>query len=121
MYRQTKDSDGRFGCLYETVFSLCPTARSIFDQLCNLTSKKASRQRVDSGAVCLFRGLHDSKITGMDMSHLLLLLPFLLPVFDLLQDTVAKHNNLHGAAHVSPAHDLIDWDLVLLEWYRLYR
>ena len=53
------------------------------------------------------------------MHHLLLLLPF--PLFDLLQDTVAEHNELHGTAHVSPAQDLINWILVLLEWYRLYR
>ena len=59
------------------------------------------------------------RITGMEMSHLLLLLPFLL--FDLLQDTVANHNDQHGTAHVSPAQDLIDWVSVLLEWYCLYQ
>ena len=55
----------------------------------------------------------------MDMRNLLLLLPFLL--FDLLQDTVVEHNELHGTAHVSPAQDLINWILVLLKWYGLYR
>ena len=55
----------------------------------------------------------------MDMRHLLLMLPFLL--FDLLQDSVDEHNAMHGTAYVSPAQDLIDWVLVLLEWYRLYR
>ena len=55
----------------------------------------------------------------MDMRNLLLLLPFLL--FDLLQDTVTDHNDLHGTSHVSPAQEMIDWVLVLLEWYRLYR
>ena len=53
------------------------------------------------------------------MRHLLLLLPFLL--FDLLQGTVAEHNKLHGTAHVSPAQDLINWILVLLEWHCQYR
>ena len=53
------------------------------------------------------------------MRHLLLMLPFLL--FDLLQDTVDEHNDLHGTDHVSPAQDLIEWVLVLLECYRLYR
>ena len=55
----------------------------------------------------------------MDMRHLLLLLPFLL--FDLLHDTVDDHNERHGTAHESPAQGLIEWVLVLLEWYRLYR
>ena len=55
----------------------------------------------------------------MDMRHLLLFLPFLL--FDLLQDTVADHNDLNGTSYVSPAQEMIDWVLVLLEWYRLYR
>jgi hypothetical protein len=109
----------RFSGLHETVLPLCSRARSIFDQLRNTTSKKASRQRVESGAASQFTGRPDGRITGMDMRHLLLLLPFLL--FDLLQDTVAEHNAIHGTAHVSPAQDLIDWVLVLLEWYRLYR
>ena len=55
----------------------------------------------------------------MDMRHMLLLLPFLL--FDLLQDEVDEHNSRHGTDSQSPAQDLIDWVLVLLEWYRLYR
>ena len=49
------------------------------------------------------------------MSHLPLLLPFLL--FDLLQDTVAHHNYQHGTAataHVSLLQDLIDWDFMAL-------
>ena len=40
------------------------------------------------------------------MRYLLLLLSFLM--LDLLQDTVANHNELHGTAHLSPAQDLID-------------
>ena len=94
-------------------------ARSIFDQIRNTSSKKASRKRVDSEAASLFEGRPDGRITGMDIRHLLLLLLFLL--FDLLQDTVVEHNEKHGTAHVSPAQDLINWILVLLEWYRLYR
>ena len=55
----------------------------------------------------------------MDLRHLLLLLPFLL--FDLLQDEVDEQNSRNGTDYQSPAQDLIDWVLVLLEWYRLYR
>ena len=94
-------------------------ARSIFDQLRKSTSRKASKQRVDSGDASKLDGRPDGRITGMDMRHLLLLLPFLL--FDLLHDTVDDHNERHGTAHVSPAQSLIEWVLVLLEWYRLYR
>ena len=115
-----KEDDGRkFSGLHETVLPLCSKARSIFDQLRNTSSQKASKRRVDSGAAGRFTGRPDGRITGMDLRHLLLLLPFLL--FDLLQDTVDNHNILHGTNHVSPAQDLIDWVLVLLEWYRLYR
>ena len=120
VYGQRKDDDGRkFSGLHETVLPLCAVARSIFDLLCNATSKKASKKRVDSGAASRFGGRPDGRITWMDMRYLLLLLPFLL--FDLLQDTVAYHDDQHSTAHVSPTQDLIDWVFVLLEWYRLYR
>jgi len=120
IYGQRTDEDGRkFSGLHETVLPLCSKARSIFDQLRNTSSKKSSKRRVDSGAASRISGRPDGRITGMDMRHLLLLLPFLL--FDLLQDTVDEHNYLHGTSHISPAQDLIDWILVLLEWYRLYR
>ena len=116
IYGQRNDHDGRkFSGLHETVLPLCTKARSIFDQIRNTSSKKASRQSIDSGAACRFVGRPDGRITGMDMRHLLLLLPFLL--FDLLNDKVDEHNDLHGTAHVSPAQDLINLTLVLLEWY----
>ena len=52
---QQKDDDGRkFSGLNETELLLCTKARSIFDQLQNTSSKKASCQRVDSGAAGLF-------------------------------------------------------------------
>ena len=120
VYGQRKDKDGRkFSGLHETVLPLCAVARSIFDQLRKASSRKASKKRVDSGDASKLDGRPDGRITGMDMRHLLLLLPFLL--FDLLHDTVADHNEQRGTDHVSPAQDLIDWVLVLLEWYRLYR
>ena len=120
IYDRRKEDDGRiFSGLHETVLPLCSKARSIFDQLRNSTTRKASRQRVDSGAASKINGRPDGRITGTDMRHLLLLLPFLL--FDLLQDEVEEHNRLNGTDYQSPAPDLIAWVLVLLEWYRLYR
>ena len=80
---------------------------------------RASRKRVESGAASTFNGRPDGRITGIDMRHLLLLLPFLL--FDLLHEELKEFNLLYGTDHESPAMDLISWVLVLLEWYRLYR
>ena len=120
IYGQRKDDDGRkFSGLHETVLPLCTAARSIFDQLRNSTTTKASKKRVDSGAASKINGRPDGRITGTDMRHLLLLLPFLL--FDLLHDEVEEQNSHNGTDYESPASDLIAWVLVLLEWYRLYR
>lgn len=59
------------------------------------------------------------KITGVDLRHLLLLLPFLL--FDLLDDEIQHFNQINGTDLVNPAHVLIKFVLLLLEWYHLYR
>ncbi len=89
-----KDKNGRiFSGAHETLLPLCAKARSIFDQLRNTTTTKASKKRVDSGAASTFNGRPNGRITGTDMRHLLLLLPFLL--FDLLHDEVSEHNNQH--------------------------
>jgi hypothetical protein len=120
IYGNRKDKNGRnFSGAHETVLPLCTKARTIFDQLRNTTTKKASKARVDSGAASTFNGRPSGRITGTDMRHLLLLLPFLL--FDLLHDEVNEHNNQHYTDHESPASELIDWVSVLLQWYRLYR
>ncbi len=120
IYGIRQDNTGRkFSGAHETVLPLCSVARSIFNQLRNTTTVKASKRRVDSGAASTFNGRPDGRITGMDMRHLLLLLPFLL--FDLLHDEVNEHNNQHDTDHESPAPELIDWVSVLLQWYRLYR
>ena len=120
IYGHRHDAEGRrFSGLHETALPLCSVARSIFDQLRNTTTKKASKKRVQEGAASKINGRPNGRITGMDMRHLLLLLPFLL--FDLLQDEVDDYNSLHGTECQSPAQNLIDWVLVLLEWYRLYR
>jgi len=120
IYGTRLDDDGRkFSGLHETVLPLTAVTCSIFNQLRNTTTVKASKKRVDSGAASTFNGRPHGSITGMDMRHLLLLLPFLL--FDLLNDDVEEHNNLNGTDYESPAPDLIAWVLILLEWYRLYR
>ena len=120
IYGSRKDNNERmFSGAHETVLPLCSVARSIFNQSRNSTTTKASKKRVDSGAASTFNGRPNGRITGMDMRHLLLLLPFLL--FDLLHDEVDEHNSLHGTSYESPAADLIAWVLILLEWYRLYR
>jgi len=120
IYGIRKDKNGRiFSGAHETLLPLCAKARSIFDQLRNTTTMKASKRRVDSGAASTFNGRPSGRITGTDMRHLLLLLPFLL--FDLLHDEVNEHNNQHYTDHESPASELIDWVSVLLQWYRLYR
>jgi hypothetical protein len=93
--------------------------RSIFDQLRKTTTGRASKKRVQSGDASKFNGRPNGRITGMDMRHLLLLLPFLL--FDLLQDEVDDFNSKNYADLQSPVSDLTNWVLVLLEWYRLYR
>ena len=98
IYGSRKDTNERmFSGAHETVLPLCSSARSIFNQLRNTTTRKASKSRVDSGAASSFSGRPNGRITGMDMRHLLLLLPFLL--FDLLHDEVHDHNSLHGTSY----------------------
>jgi hypothetical protein len=58
-------------------------------------------------------------ITGIDLRHLLLLLPFLL--FDLLDEEIKSYNQQYGTNLVDPCHELIKLVLLLLEWYHLYR
>ena len=120
IYGQRKDDDGRKFCgLHETVLPMSSITRSIFDQLRNTTTGRASKRRVQSGDACKINGRPNGRITGVDMRHLLLLLPFLM--FDLLHDEVDQHNSVHSTDYKSPAPDLIGLVLVLLEWYRLYR
>ena len=116
IYGMRTDEWGRqFNGLHETVLPLCGSARSIFQQLRGSTSKRSR----DVGSSAKINGKPSGRITGVDMRHLLLLLPFLL--FDLLHSEVIEFNQLHDTHHVSPAQKLIAWVLVLLDWYRLYR
>ena len=120
IYDLRNESDRRtFSGLHKTVLPLCSKARSIFDQLRNFTSRKAPKQRIDTGAASKIYRHPDGMITLTDMRHLLLLLPFLL--FDLLYDEVKEHSSLNDTDYESRAPDLIAWVLVFLEWYGLYR
>lgn len=119
IYGDRLDDDGRrFIGLHETVMPLCSVARSIFQQLRGSTAKK-SKQPAAPGTAPKINGRPNGRITGVDMRHLLLLLPFLL--FDLLEDEIEQYNATNGTSLINPCHKLIAWVLVLLEWYHLYR
>ena len=115
---RSDDCRRRFSGLHETVLPLCGTARSIFQQLRGSTAKKSKKKKVDA-APHKINGKPAGIISGLHMRHLLLLLPFLL--FDLLYDEITQFNERMNTFHVGPAHKLITFVLVFLEWYRLYR
>jgi hypothetical protein len=124
-YQTRIDVLGRKFCgLHDTVLPLALVAKTIFQQLrqrYGRSKKKKNDEGTDGGAddAPKINGSPLGRIAGVDMRHLLLLLPFLL--FDLLFDEVNDHNERHGTDYSSPANDLIALVLVLLDWYRLYR
>jgi hypothetical protein len=61
------------------------------------------------------------QVTGVDLRHLLLLLPFLL--FDILENLkeIDDYNESHITYLVKPAKQLIKLVLAFLEWYHLLR
>ena len=125
-YGIESDDTGRlFSGLHNTLLPMASKTRSIFQQL--RSSKKRGKKEKKSGnsdagasaASAKMSGQVHGAITGVDLRHLLLLLPFLL--FDLLDDEIKNFNENHGTDHINPAHILIKWVLLLLEWYHLYR
>ena len=122
---QTDGDDRSFSGLHETLLPLAAVTRTIFQQLRGTKVKKSKRRKASvAGAAAPDAGLKINgsligRITGVDMRHLLLLLPFLL--FDLLDDEISNHNTRSGADHSGPARVLISVVLALLEWYHLYR
>ena len=98
---RTDEWGRRFNGLHDTVLPLCGSARSIFQQLRGSTSKRSR----NVGSSPTINGRPNGSITGVDMRHLLLLLPYLL--FDLLHSEVSGFNQLHDTHHVSPAQKLI--------------
>ena len=126
---QTDGDDRSFSGLHETLLPLAAVTRTIFQQLRGTKAKKSKRPKASVAgaapdAAAGSKPLNSSgkpigRITGVDMRHLLLLLPFLL--FDLLDDEISNHNTRSGADHSGPARVLISVVLALLEWYHLYR
>ena len=124
IYQQRSDADGRlFSGLHDTLLPMRSKTRSIFQYLRGSNrSKRKSKRSQDSDAASKegsMSGKIPCVITGVDLRHLLLLLPFLL--FDLLDDEIQTYNLRNGTQLVNPAHELIKFVLLLLEWYHLYR
>lgn len=122
VYRPRNDDYGRrFSGLHETVLPLSAKTMTIFQQLRGSRAKEGKRSA--SGAAnnqqpCI-QGRPSGRITGTDMRHLLLLLPFLL--FDLLYDETTEYNSRHAKEVNNPSLPLISFVLSFLEWYHLYR
>jgi hypothetical protein len=75
---RTDDQGRKFLAVHETVLPLCSVARSVFQQLRGTTAKKSKRPAAD-GASPKIGGRPNGRISGVDMCHLLLLLP-LVPI-----------------------------------------
>jgi hypothetical protein len=124
IYARRSDADGRkFSGLHDTLLPMASKTRSIFQQLRGSNKSKISTKRSQGSDAAGKEGSMSGKImgviTGVDLRHLLLLLPFLL--FDLLDDEIQNYNLRNGTQLVNPAHELIKFVLLLLEWYHLYR
>ncbi len=124
IYARRSGADGRkFSGLHDTLLPMASKTRSIFQQLRGSNKSKISTKRLQGSDAAGKEGSMSGKImgviTGVDLRHLLLLLPFLL--FDLLDDEIQTYNLRNGTQLVNPAHELIKFVLLLLEWYHLYR
>jgi hypothetical protein len=124
----TYREDRNFSGLHDTLLPLAAIARTVFQQLRGTKAKRSKLKKPkasvagaapDRDAGLKINGSLHGLITGVDMRHLLLLLPFLL--FDLLDDEISNHNTRNGTDHSGPACVLISVVLTLLEWYHLYR
>jgi hypothetical protein len=128
IYKVKSDEAGRsFSGLHDTLLPMSSKTRSIFQQLRGSQSgarakrsvKKGVKAASDQASGKISGSVHGS-VTGVDLRHLLLLLPFLL--FDLLDDEIHDHNEKNsGFELINPVHELIKLVLLLLEWYHLYR
>ena len=123
---QTDGDDRNFSGLHETLLPLAAVTRTVFQQLRGTKARKSKRPKASESvagaapdAALKINGSLIGRITGVDMRHLLLLLPFLL--FDLLDDEISNHNTRNGTDLSGPARVLISVVLALLEWYHLYR
>ena len=124
IYEVGLDASGRkFSGLHDTLLPMATKTRSIFQQLSGSKSKSSKRQKESDASGARKHASMSGKIlgsiTGVDLRHLLLLLPFLL--FDLLDEEIKSYNQQYGTDLVNPCHELIKLVLLLLEWYHLYR
>ena len=93
--------------------------RSTFQQLRGSKSKGKKKTKAADANAGKISGQVLGTVTGADLRHLLLLLPFLL--FHLMDDVINEYNTRTGANLINPVHELIKFVLLLLEWYHLYR
>jgi hypothetical protein len=126
IYDVRSDEDGRsFSGLHDTLLPMSSKTRSVFLQLRSngtkqvLNSKRQAAEAASSDAAGRVPGKILGSITGVDMRHLLLLLPFLL--FDLMDQEINAYNERNNSNLINPANQLIRLVLLLLEWYHLYR
>ena len=101
IYEIREDGDGRvFSGLHETLLPLSSMSRSVFQQLRGSRTKRSKRPKganvnpAGAAASMKISGQVGGQVTGVDLRHLLLLLPFLL--FDLLDKEIEDYNESHG-------------------------
>jgi hypothetical protein len=86
IYEVGLDASGRkFSGLHDTLLPMATKTRSIFQQLSGSKSKSSKRQKESDASGARKQASMSGKIlgsiTGVDLRHLLLLLPFLLLIF----------------------------------------
>ncbi len=125
------DADCRsFSCLHDTVLPKSSKTRLAFQQLrssgINIKGKKSKRHAAEDASSALqldaagrVLGKLLGSITGVELQHLLLLLPSML--FDLMDEQINANNERINSNLGNPASQLIELVLLLLEWYHLYR
>ena len=108
IYDVRSDEDGRsFSGLHDTLLPKSFKTRSVFQQLRSngakqgMKSKRQAAEDASSDAAGRVPGKIHGSITGVDMRHLLLLLPFLL--FDLMDQEINAYNERNNSHLINPA------------------
>ena len=116
---KTTEDGSVFSGLHDTLLPMSSKTRSIFQQLRGSKSKGKKKSKAADANAGKISGQVLGTVTGADLRHLLLLLPFLL--FDLMDDVINEYNTANNANLINPVHELIKLVLLLLEWYHLFR
>ena len=120
IYDVQSKEDGRvFSGLHDTLLPMSSKTRSVFQQLRGSKSKGKKKSKAADANAGKISGQVMGTVTGADLRHLLLLLPFLL--FDLMDDVINEYNTANNTNLINPVHELIKLVLLLLEWYHLFR